>query len=225
MPLSPTVRQLTALLLLLTLSTFMEAEGREVPRGIESKVLDKVPSVSERLEGYENPDVVIDRLSAIPLHSIEGVWRFAAEGTLMAIERTEDRGLHPEEAGTMTYRMIVVRAADLSLRPGTVMGYLAPTAKRGVYDARIYTGRTDAGTQLHSPKKFTLPSAATATPCASTGGDYSHTCIATYSAAKRRVRAISRVACGSIPLRLYRRNHAISDNFTLSPQTNRNQPK
>lgn len=156
MHLSPTVRQLTALLLLLTLSAFIEAEGREIPRGIESKVLDKVPSVSERLEGYENPDVVIDRLSAIPLHSIEGVWRFAAEGTLMAIERTEDRGLHPEEAGTMTYRMIVVRAADLSLRPGTVMGYLAPTAKRGVYDARIYTGRTDAGTQLHSPKKFTL---------------------------------------------------------------------
>lgn len=125
-------------------------------KGIEEKVLDKVPPLSETAAGYDNADIVIDRLSRLPLHTVEGLWRFAAEGTLMAIERSDDREIGPDDAGTVRYRMIVVRAADLTLRPGTVMGYLAPTAKRGVYDARIYTGRTDAGTSLHSPKKFTL---------------------------------------------------------------------
>lgn len=74
----------------------------------------------------------------------------------MAIERDDSRELSPDEAGTMVYRMVIVNAADLSLRPGTVMGYLSPTAKRGVYDARIYTGRTDTATTLHSPKTCTL---------------------------------------------------------------------
>lgn len=155
MPLSHSVRQILLVSLLLCLC-IVTAGAKEPPKGIESKILDKVPAMSETLGGYDSPDRVIDRLSEMPLHAVEGMWRFAAEGTLMAIERCDDRRIGPEDAGTMTYRMIVARAADLTLRPGTVMGYLAPTAKRGVYDARIYTGRTDAGTQLHSPKKFTL---------------------------------------------------------------------
>lgn len=142
-------RSLTALLLCLGILT-------AGAKGIEEKVLDRVPALSETAEGYDNPTAVVDRLSQLPLHAVEGLWRFAAEGTLMAIERSDDRKIGADDAGTVSYRMIVVRAADLTLRPGTVMGYLAPTAKRGVYDARIYTARTDAGTALHSPKKFTL---------------------------------------------------------------------
>lgn len=144
-----TPRLLAALLLLLTFS-YAHAKG------IEEKVLDRVPRSSERLSGYDSAASVTERLAALPLHAIEGLWRFASEGTLMAIERSEVRPLHADDAGTSMYRMIVVRAADPTLRPGTVMGYLTPTAKRGVYDARIYTGQSDSGTMLHSPKKFTL---------------------------------------------------------------------
>ena len=125
-------------------------------KGIEAKVLDNVPGFSERLTGYDTAAEVAERLSTMPMHSVEGLWRFAAEGTLMAVERVADREFSADEAGTETYRMVIVRAADLSLRPGTVMGYLSPTAKRGVYDARIYTGRTDDGTKLYSPRTFTL---------------------------------------------------------------------
>ena len=94
-----------------------------IPNGIEEKPLDRVPQLSERLPGYDTVSEVTERMAEMPLHSIEGLWRFAAE---------------------------------LSLRPGTVMGYLSPTAKRGVYDARLYTGRTDAGTALHSPRTYTV---------------------------------------------------------------------
>lgn len=142
-------RLLTALLLLLTFSTAS-------PRGVEDKVLDRVPRMSETLSGYDSAAEVTERLATLPLHAVEGLWRFASEGTLMAIERGDDRPLRTDDAGTTIYRLIVVRAADSSLRPGTVMGYLTPTAKRGVYDARIYTGQSDSGTSLHSPKKFTL---------------------------------------------------------------------
>lgn len=117
-------------------------------------LLDDVPEGSEVLEGYE-PDEVRGRLAESPLHSVEGLWEFASEGTLMAIERVAT----PEgrRGGNATlYRMVAVRGADMALRPGTVMGYLATTSRRGVYDARIYTSRHDDGRQLSAPRTFTL---------------------------------------------------------------------
>ncbi|WP_289287914.1 hypothetical protein [uncultured Duncaniella sp.] len=148
---------LSAILLTVVMSLMATgAFASTSPKGIEAKVLDAVPRFSETLQGYDTAAEVTDRLSTMPMHAIEGVWRFAAEGTLMAVEREDDSELSGDDAGTVTYRMVIVRAADLSLRPGTVMGYLSPTAKRGVYDARIYTGRTDDGTKLYSPRTFTL---------------------------------------------------------------------
>lgn len=150
-------RNLLSLTIVLIIVLSLLAESAQAaPNGIEAKALDNVPAMSLTLAGYDNAAVVTERMEAMPLHSIEGLWRFAAEGTLMAIERDDSREILPDEAGTMIYRMVIVSAADLSLRPGTVMGYLSPTAKRGVYDARIYTGRTDAATTLHSPKTCTL---------------------------------------------------------------------
>lgn len=123
---------------------------------IEKSILDKIPGRSETIEGYTKPDCVTDRLGQLPLHAIEGLWRFASEGSLMAIERRQTKTAGEYSAETTVYCMVIVRAADMALRPGTVMGYLTPTAKRGVYDARIYTSRLDNGTTLHSPKKFTV---------------------------------------------------------------------
>lgn len=136
----------------------------------DDSVLDRTPDRSERLDGYDTPGIVTSRMASAPLHTVEGLWRFATEGSLMAIERTDSRPLDPDEAGVDTYRMVIVRAADISLRPGTIIGYLTPTARRGVYDARIYTSRSDDGTRLHSPKKFTL----------TLGDDNSRLAIATY---------------------------------------------
>ncbi|MDE6116774.1 MAG: hypothetical protein K2O30_10620 [Duncaniella sp.] len=117
-------------------------------------MLDGIPSRSEVLAGYER-DSAMSRLGEMPLHIVEGIWEFASEGTLMAIERVDGNVSGRTSAATL-YRMVAVRGADMALRPGTVMGYLSTTSKRGVYDARIYTSRSDDGTVLSSAKTFTL---------------------------------------------------------------------
>lgn len=117
-------------------------------------LIDAVPKKSEVITGYELPEVR-QRLADLPLHIVEGIWEFASEGTLMAIERAESSARNAGSAATL-YRMVVVKGADMALRPGTVMGYLSTTSKRGVYDARIFTSRNDDGTVLSSPKRYTI---------------------------------------------------------------------
>lgn len=105
-------------------------------------VLDHLPAEG-RLNGYESVGTVTKRLASNPLHEIEGLWEMAGEGTLMAIERDP-----ATDGASALYRMIVVRSASLSLREGTIMGYLTPTSQRGHYDARIYTSLSDDHTRL-----------------------------------------------------------------------------
>lgn len=110
-------------------------------------VLDHLPD-EPRLAGYESVATVTSRLAANPLHDIEGLWEMTGEGTLMAIERDP-----ATDGASALYRMIVVRSASLSLREGTVMGYLTPTSKRGHYDARIFSSLSDDRTRLTKPSR------------------------------------------------------------------------
>lgn len=136
------IRTLLIALMMLLLAT--------PPCEARKSVLDNVPRTSPILGAYREDSVRL-RLSALPLHEIEGIWEFAGEGSLMAVERD------PATSGAATvYRMVTVRSSDLALKPGTVMGYLTPSSKRGVYDARIYTSHTDEGTRLDKPDTFTV---------------------------------------------------------------------
>lgn len=110
-------------------------------------VLDNLPDVS-RLDGYESPDSVRARMASMPLHDIEGLWEMTGEGSLMAIERDP-----ATDGASAVYRMIVVRSASVSVREGTVMGYLTPTSQRGQYDARIYSSLSDDHTRLIRPTR------------------------------------------------------------------------
>ena len=110
-------------------------------------VLDTLPDET-CLPGYESIGCVTARMSAAPLHDIEGLWEMAGEGTLMAIERDPST-----DGASALYRMIVVRSAVVSLREGTVMGYLTPTSQRGSYDARIYTSQSDDRRRLTHPSR------------------------------------------------------------------------
>ena len=49
-----------------------------------------IPRHSEVLPGY-TPEVVEERLAAGPLHTVEGLWRFPGEGSILAIERPASR--------------------------------------------------------------------------------------------------------------------------------------
>lgn len=134
---------------LISLTLFVNALALQA-RG-KGGVLDNIPDSSTLVEGYDSPTLVKSRMATMPLHDIEGLWEFAGEGSMMAIERVSGT-----DGASALYRAIVVKRADISLREGTVMGYLTPTSKRGVYDARIYSSRTDDHTRLTGPSRNTI---------------------------------------------------------------------
>lgn len=113
----------------------------------------RLPDVSERLEGYDSDSLVIARLGAGVMERVEGVWRFAADGGRVAIER---RQLRAGAADASAYVMVVIESPDRSVRPGTVMGCLAATARADTYIGQIYTDIIDRGTALCRPRDITL---------------------------------------------------------------------
>lgn len=100
-------------------------------------------------------DAVKARLDATPLHTVEGIWQFTTDGATIVIERDVDSDSRPALDAPTRYRMVIIQSPSRSVLPGTVMGYLAPTAKRGSYSATIFTD-SDGGSRLLKPKKFTL---------------------------------------------------------------------
>ena len=110
-------------------------------------VLDNLPD-SRCIDGYGSADIVRTRMAASPLHDIEGLWEMVGEGSLMAIERDPST-----DGASAVYRMVVVRSASVSVREGTVMGYLTPTSQRGQYDARIFSTLSDDHTRLIRPTR------------------------------------------------------------------------
>lgn len=114
--------------------------------------LDDIPETAGRLNGYERGSVEL-RLQSMPLNNIEGIWQFPSDGALVVIERFIPDNYRDD--GVERYRLVVVQSPRLSVRPGTIMGYMIPSAKKGYYDARIYTS-FDGGINLNTPKKFIL---------------------------------------------------------------------
>lgn len=125
----------------------MVCAGAEAERYIDS-----MPGHSVVAEGFTR-ELVEARLAELPALDVEGLWQMTADGAIVAIERwTPD---HIPADGSTCLRMVVVSAPNRSLRPGTLMGYLAPTAAKGVYDARIYTSLDENGS-LSGAKTFRL---------------------------------------------------------------------
>jgi len=114
-----------------------------------------IPEKSSIIRGYACADTVISRMTSAPLHRVEGLWRFPADGGTIAIEHC-----NLSSSGTLaeayTYRMVIIESSNRNLRPGTIMGYLWATSKRDIYQARIYTSASDDGTCLSGLKPFTL---------------------------------------------------------------------
>lgn len=116
-----------------------------------SDFLRRLPTVSTVLAGYESADSVGSRIAALPACPIEGVWEMTDGGATFAIERAEPS----TSTAPARLRMVMVRAPWRSIRPGTLLGHLEPTAQPGVYEARIYSGMAQR-TGLNIPRAFTL---------------------------------------------------------------------
>lgn len=121
---------------------------------VAGRYIDSMPSRSVVYDGFSRREVE-ERLSQLPAIDAEGLWQMTSDGAIVAIERWQPEDL-PDD-GTLSLRMVVVSAPNRSLRPGTLMGYIAPTAAPGVYDARIYTSLSDNG-HLSAPRTFRLQS-------------------------------------------------------------------
>lgn len=106
---------------------------------------------SERLEGYDTEAEVRARLSSMPLHPVEGLWEFPADGGMVAVERCALIA-----GGTRQYRMVVVSVANRALLPGTVLGTFAATAQANVYDGQFFTALSADGMTPTSPRQAIL---------------------------------------------------------------------
>lgn len=133
--------------LLIFIASFGCATAENV---ISDNFLDCLPEKSERINGYTRKKVE-NYLSTSTIHRIEGIWQFTASGVMVVVERFQSSDI-PD--GAACYRMVLLRAPERSVVPGLVMGYIAPTARKGVYDSRIYT---DFDGQIFlDAKRFTI---------------------------------------------------------------------
>ena len=113
-----------------------------------------IPDHSTVIEGFDSLAKVKEIIDRADLHHIEGLWQPTADGGRIAIMRWtgSDRPVLSEAQDI--YRIIIVSSPRKSLRPGTIMGYAVATARKGYYDARIYTSQSANSLTRH--RRFTL---------------------------------------------------------------------
>lgn len=90
---------------------------------------DNYPFRGEVLRGYDE-DSVRARCDATDLQPIEGMWYYPDEEMTVVVERCN--------SSERDYRIVLVSAEDMSLLPGTVIGYCKPTADSKKYKMWIY---------------------------------------------------------------------------------------
>lgn len=95
-----------------------------------------VPDRSAVLPGVDEQSMLA-RLSHSDLQPLEGTWKYPAEDMTVGIERY--KGEHGIE-----YRIVMLASRDIDLLPGTVVGYIAPSAAERKYSLWIYSERNDS---------------------------------------------------------------------------------
>ena len=90
----------------------------------------------------------IEAMRKAHLDAIEGVWKYPDEMMTVAIERFSA----PDFASRIAYRIVMLESEDFSLYPGTVIGYLAPSADSTKFELWLYSERR--GAMLYSPTRL-----------------------------------------------------------------------
>lgn len=81
-----------------------------------------------------------------------GIWQTTDNGAVVAVVEGSIPG--SQRSFGRTYLLVLLKSPRVGLRPGTVMGWMQPTAKADSYEARLFT-RCD-GRTLSAPKRFTI---------------------------------------------------------------------
>ncbi|MDD2961919.1 MAG: hypothetical protein PHR45_07575 [Muribaculaceae bacterium] len=107
---------------------------------------DAPPMQSNLLYGYSE-DRVKNYLDSADISPIEGIWHFHEDMLTLSIERFND----PSFSKRFKYRMVILEMEELSLSPGTIMGYIEETAQKDKYQLWIYCEQQDS--RLFAPQK------------------------------------------------------------------------
>ena len=97
--------------------------------------IDNIPDGSALVVGDYSLDAVEQRLRSMPLQPIEGLWYYNEERTMLLIERTDADASDLK----LTYRIVYVDSEDYDILPGTVVGYVEPSAEHDKYALWIYS--------------------------------------------------------------------------------------
>lgn len=92
-----------------------------------------LPEQSVMLPGIDMPTVK-ERLSMSDLQPIEGVWFYPNEEMTIAIERYDGED-------NIKYMIYLVESPDVELLPGTVIGYIAPSAVESKFKLWLFSER------------------------------------------------------------------------------------
>lgn len=93
----------------------------------------EVPEQSVVLAGIDE-ESFRERLEATDIQPLEGIWYYPNEEMTIGIERW--RGDHNIE-----YRLVLLSSDDVELLPGTVMGFMAPSAVDNKLQLWLYSQR------------------------------------------------------------------------------------
>lgn len=111
-----------------------------------------MPKRSKILSGYCDLDSIRFYIDTRGAKGIEGIWQLSPDQTTVVIEPCTDSAIM--NTGIKCLQIVVISSPRRSIRPGTVLGYMLPTARAGRYDARLYTDNVRSLLQRH--RRFTV---------------------------------------------------------------------
>lgn len=96
-----------------------------------------VPPTTMVLPGVDEASIK-QQFAEKPLQLLEGIWEYPNEDMKLAIERYDGEQ-------NIAYRIIMLESSDLELLPGTVVGYIAPSADAKKFQLWMYTQSSKVG--------------------------------------------------------------------------------
>ena len=95
---------------------------------------DTPPMQTMVLPGY-TVEEARQRLAASPLQPIEGIWSYPDEMMTLVVEQFAS----PQFSRKLKYRIVLLDSEDMSLLPGTVIGYIAESADNSKFQLWLYS--------------------------------------------------------------------------------------
>ncbi|MGN1246267.1 MAG: hypothetical protein ACI4UN_06505 [Muribaculaceae bacterium] len=125
----------------------LHAQASDNGTGISGYYTTSVPD-SATLLPNRSLNQQLDAMRKSHLDAIEGIWNYPDEMMTVAVERFTA----PDFASRIAYRIVMLESEDFTLYPGTVIGYLAPSADSSKFELWLYSERR--GSMLYSPVRM-----------------------------------------------------------------------